>query len=86
MLITRKNILSFKKHTIEIPISQEELDRIESGEHVQNVVPKLSTDYREFLISGIMPGEFDTIFGVSEEIEKTRGIQNDREEYSDDYF
>ncbi len=60
MVITKTSILTGIEHTLEIDISEEEMNRITiNQEHVQNVVPHLSADEREFLISGITPEEWD---------------------------
>ena len=60
MLITKTSILTGIEHTLEIDITDEQLDRITiNNEHVQHVVPHLSIDEREFLISGITKEEWD---------------------------
>lgn len=58
MLITRKSVLSGKIHQREIAITKEEYSRWESGELIQNVVPHLSVDDREFIITGTTPEEW----------------------------
>ncbi|WP_143056576.1 hypothetical protein [Chitinophaga sp. YR573] len=67
MEITRISLLTLKKNTLEINISSEELLRIENGEFVQRVVPHLSPEIREFLISGITPEEWKDHFGSEED-------------------
>jgi len=51
-----------KTSTLDVPITEDEFNRINAGEHVQVVVPHLSADMREFLISGITPEDWDKMF------------------------
>lgn len=68
MLLTRKSALPpFKTHTLELPITEEELKRWEGGEYVQKVWPHLSPDQREFIISGITPEEWAAAFPPEKE-------------------
>ena len=67
--VTKKSIISGKTNTMELDITQEDLDRYEqvSGLLVQAVFPQLSSSEREFLISGITPQEWNDTFGGEEE-------------------
>jgi hypothetical protein len=59
MQITKTSILTGIEHTREIDITEDQLNRITiNQEHVQHVVPHLSADDREFLISGITAEEW----------------------------
>jgi len=60
--ITRKHPLTGNKNELELNATVDQLERWMNGEHVQNVMPQLSADEREFLISGLLPGEFDKMF------------------------
>jgi len=60
--ITVENVLSGEENTLAIPISYDQLRRWRNGEFVQNVMPELHPELREFLISGLLPGEFDAVF------------------------
>ena len=66
MEITRTNIFSGEVNALEVPITQEQFDRWQSGELIQNVMPELDIELREFLISGFLPGGFDKSFGPIE--------------------
>lgn len=66
MEITRTNIFSGETNALEVPITQEQFDRWQSGELIQNVMPELDIELREFLISGFLPGGFDKLFGPRE--------------------
>lgn len=57
MLITKTCILTNRTNTLDIDITQEQLDRVNNrhstGEYIQNIVPDLSPAHREFLMTGI---------------------------------
>lgn len=59
MIITRRSPFSGVDSVMDVPITEEQLARIENGELVQAVAPHLSADHREFIISGITPTEWD---------------------------
>ena len=58
MLLTRTSMFSNEEHTLDLPITQDQLDRWASGELVQNVFPDLTYGQREFIISGITENEW----------------------------
>ena len=62
MKITKKNLLTGKEHTLDLPVTQEQYDAWKSGTLIQIAMPNLSPEEREFLISGMLPGEFDKVF------------------------
>jgi len=68
MVITKKSQLSGKTHSWELNITQEQLDLYNEGkELIQNIFPHLTAPEREFLMTGIMPNEWDKIFGSADE-------------------
>jgi hypothetical protein len=63
MLITKESRVSGKISSMELDITSEQFARIESGiELIQNIVPHLSSEEREFLITGITPQEWNELF------------------------
>ena len=68
MLVTNISQLSGKEHTLDLDITQEQLERFynrrENGEYVQTIFPNLSAGEREFLISGITQEEWTNMFGT----------------------
>ena len=66
MLVYRENIVTKRVNVMELPVTQEQLDAWLAGELIQDVMPDLDEDQREFLISGMMPGEFEAMFGEEE--------------------
>lgn len=63
MKIVKTSILTGIKHTMDLPVTQDELDRHFYGEHAQDVWPHLTSGQREFLISGITEEEWSNEFG-----------------------
>jgi hypothetical protein len=67
MLVTKISHLSGKETTLELNVTQEQMDRFENrrenGEYVQTIFPHLSKDEREFLLTGVSPIEWNEIFG-----------------------
>lgn len=63
MKISRRSPLTGKVNTMEIPVTDEQLRRWkEDRELIQNVMPELTADQREFLISGYTPEDWATLF------------------------
>jgi hypothetical protein len=70
MLVTNISQLSGKETTLELDITEEQLERFynrrENGEYVQTIFPNLTPAEREFLLTGISPIEWEKIFGSPE--------------------
>jgi hypothetical protein len=66
--VTRKSILSGKMHSMELDITQEQLDKWEQvgSDLVQVAFPNISSSEREFLMTGITPTEWNDAFGDEE--------------------
>ena len=62
MLIFRTSTISGKLQGMDINITPEQINKIDSGALIQNVVPNLTRDEREFIISGITRDEWDGLF------------------------
>jgi hypothetical protein len=60
MYITKTSILTGVEHTLDIPVTLEQLHAWQQGALIQNVMSHLSKDEREFLISGITESEWET--------------------------
>ena len=70
MMITKKSMFSGTAHTMDLPVTREQLDRWKGGELIQNVFPFLSSSEREFLMTGVTPDEWDRL----EAVEPIRGM------------
>ena len=62
MLIIRTSPFSGNTNSMEIEVTQEQLSSWESGVLIQNAMPNLSADEREFIMTGITPEEWDSAF------------------------
>ena len=67
MLVTRKSSFSGITHTLDLPVTSEELERYIRGETLlQEAFPNLSAAEREFIKSGVTDEEWKQIFGENE--------------------
>lgn len=67
MEITKLDPYSGKMNTLDLDITQEQIDKWRGGELIQNAMPHLNPDQREFLMTGIMPDSWDAIFEDADE-------------------
>ena len=69
MIVRRKSDWTGKVNEMDIPLSEEHLNRWQSGQCglVQNEFPDLTADQREFLMTGCTPEEWDELFGEERE-------------------
>lgn len=63
MQITRKSPFSGRVHTLDIPVTQAQIDAWINGALIQNAMPNLTAGQREFLMTGITEEEWDETFG-----------------------
>lgn len=62
MLIERKSTLSGNVNVMDIDVTPMQVASWEQGELVQNAMPNLSADEREFIMTGITPAEWNEMF------------------------
>ena len=62
MLITKTSILSGKTRTKQINVNQSQIDKWEAGMLIQDAMPDVSVDEREFIMTGSTPEEWDLYF------------------------
>ena len=55
MIITKKSMFSGEWNTMDIPVTQSQIDDWESGTLIQDAMPNISPEEREFIMSGTMP-------------------------------
>jgi len=71
MNVGRVSVLSNDVNHLELDITPNQLEEINGalsrGRLIQDIVPHLSRDEREFLITGITPQEWMEKFGIDEE-------------------
>lgn len=57
MLIKRTSKLTGITRTLDIPVTEQQIDKWYSGTYIQVAMPNLTTDQREFIKTGITPEE-----------------------------
>ena len=62
MQITRISMFTNKVHTMDINVTQEQIALWENGTLIQDAMPNLTPDEREFIKTGITPEEWDSAF------------------------
>lgn len=67
MLIHRTSAITGKRHTRDIPVTTQQLKAWRNGVLIQNAMPNLSPDDREFIKTGITPEEWAATFGSEED-------------------
>jgi hypothetical protein len=58
--------------TLDLPVTQEQLNSYAQGALLQNAFGNLNPDEREFIKSGITAEEWESLFGIEEEEEMDR--------------
>ena len=51
---------------LDIPVTEAQLERWENGTLIQDAMPQLSADEREFIMTGVTAQEWEDEFGVGE--------------------
>jgi hypothetical protein len=62
MTIIKPSPFNGEQREMELPVTLEQLEKWQNGELIQRAMPHLTPDQREFLITGMLPGEFEKIF------------------------
>jgi len=63
MLIKRKSEVSGETRSLDLNITPEQVKSYLKGALIQDAFPDLSADDREFIMTGIVPEEWDKLFG-----------------------
>ena len=66
MQITKTSMLSGNSHTMEIAATDSQFKNWFDGMLIQEAMPQLTADEREFVKTGITPTEWDNAFGDDE--------------------
>lgn len=69
MIIRRKSMATGKVREMDLPITEEQLDRWTRGDLIQDVMPLLTADQREFIISGCTQDEWDDMWSEEHELD-----------------
>ena len=76
-LLTKKSMLTGAWNQREINVTEEQVNRWQAGELIQDVMPNLSADDREFLMTGSTPDEWNEAFGTPNEWNEAFGDDED---------
>ena len=68
MKITKQSVISGKTRTLDIPVNPEDyISWISGYSNIDEAMPYLTTEHKEFILSGITKGEWSNLF-VPEEV------------------
>lgn len=67
MLITKTSFLTGVTRTRDLDVTPEQIERWAAGELIQNAMPNLSGDDREFIQTGAPPEEWDAAWGEGDD-------------------
>ena len=79
MIVSRVSPFSGTLNRMELPITVEQYNEWLNGVPVQDAFPHLNADDREFILTGILPNEWDEMFPSEESREYVT------DEYSGEY-
>lgn len=64
MKITRTSPISGKIRTMDLDVTEEEILKYKRGDGlIQELLPNLKPEEREFIMTGITPDEYENLFG-----------------------
>ncbi len=61
VFVTRISNMSGKENTMSLTFTRQQYDDWKAGQLIQNAMPQLSPEEREFLMTGITPAEWATL-------------------------
>ncbi len=64
MLIQKEHIMTGTTRTLELDITVEQFENWQNGMLIQDAMPNLTADEREFLMTGILPHEWDEFMDI----------------------
>ena len=63
MTVTKTSSFSGNVNTLDIDVTEEQIASWRGGELIQNAMPNLTADEREFIKTGITAEEWEELFG-----------------------
>ena len=61
MLITKTSMLSGETRSLDLNVTQDQIDLWEGGMVIQNAMPDLSVDELEFIMTGVTAEEWESM-------------------------
>jgi hypothetical protein len=77
VIITRKDPFTGKTNTMDLDITEDQLEAWHAGQLIQHALPRLNADEREFLMTGMMPESWDELFEEDDNSEEEDAIDFD---------
>ena len=65
MIVKRTSPITGREFEWDLPVTQEQLTAWKDGTLIQDAMPHLTDDQREFLMTGITPKEWEILFDES---------------------
>lgn len=59
MIVSVRNVMSGMVNRMNLDVTVDQIEQWKGGDLIQDVMPHLSRDEREFLITGMTPDEWD---------------------------
>jgi hypothetical protein len=79
MIIERTSMLTGKKHTQDLPVTEEQLTTYYKGVGLlHEIFPQLNADQREFIKTGITKEEWDAVYNTDTEENTTQDLIPER--------
>ena len=62
MIVSKRSMVTGIVHSMDLPVTEEQIKRWEAGELISKVFPHLSDDEREFMQTGIVGDEWKALY------------------------
>ncbi len=66
MILTRKSPFTGETNTLDVPCTEAEYEAWRNGALIQNAMPNVDADMREFVMTGITPSDWYGAFSDSD--------------------
>jgi len=70
-------MITRKEHTLDLPITEEEIMKYEGGALIQDAFPNLAPELREFYKTGVTPEEWNEMYGGMDDEEEEEEEEED---------
>tara|TARA_B110000467_G_C18174034_1_gene396825 strand:- start:140 stop:343 length:204 start_codon:yes stop_codon:yes gene_type:complete len=67
MIIRRQSIITSNINSMNIAVTEEQIKKWQEGMMIQDAMPDLTANEREFLINGVTPDEWKKYMGAEDE-------------------
>ena len=74
MLVSRKSPYRGVKYQMQIDVTEKQIALWEGGALIQDVMPNLTPEEREFIMTGITPAEWNEMFAQSDVGPNNNGV------------